>query len=121
MTSPVLRVTPASLRELAQRCEALSGQVAPTLPAVSASTWQASGAATSTVSAGTSKAAAALQGRMTASSNKLRTAAHDHEAMDNHGAADLSAVARGGAGFTPLVPRGSGIDAGAAGGFGAPR
>lgn len=37
MTSAVLRVTPVGLRELAQRCAALAGAVAPALAAVSAS------------------------------------------------------------------------------------
>lgn len=121
MTSPLLRVTAVSLRELAQRCEALANGVAPNLPAASASPWQASGAATSTVNAATSTAATAIRGRMTANSNKLGTAAHDYEAMDNDGATALAAVRRGGAGITPLVPRGSAIDGGAASGFGAPR
>ena len=57
MTSPVLRVTPVSLRELAQRCAVLSGQVAQALPAASASAWQASGAAASSVNTGASGAA----------------------------------------------------------------
>lgn len=39
MTSPVLRVTSVSLRELAQRCGALADGIAPALPAVSTSAW----------------------------------------------------------------------------------
>jgi hypothetical protein len=122
MTSPApLQVTPASLRELAQRCQALAARVAPMLPAVTASGWQASAAAASTANTGGAKTAAAMQGRMTAASNKLTTAAHDYEAMDNDGAAALAAVSRRAAGFTPLAPRGSGADGGAAAGFGLPR
>ncbi|MEZ0384167.1 type VII secretion target [Mycobacterium sp. pW045] len=122
MTSPAsLQVTPASLRELAQRCEALAAQVAPMPPAVTASSWQDSAAAVSTTNAGGSRAATAMRGRMTATSNKLTTAAHDYEAMDNDGAAALAAVTRRPAGLTPLAPRGSGIDDGAAAGFGIPR
>lgn len=57
---------------------------------------------------------------MTASAGKLTKAAHEYEAKDNDGAAALAAVPRGVAGFTPLVPRGSGTDGGAAG-LGMPR
>ncbi|MEB3070377.1 hypothetical protein [[Mycobacterium] vasticus] len=120
MTSPVQRVTPVWLRELAQRCETLVGRVAPALPAVTASDWQASGASVNTVNAGGTMAAAAVRGRMTASAGKLTKAAHEYEAKDNDGAAALAAVPRGVAGFTPLVPRGSGTDGGAAG-LGMPR
>lgn len=121
MTSPVLRVTPVSLRNLAQRCAALSGQVAPTMPAASGSAWQSSGAAARAANVVTSTAATALRGRMTASSGKLTTAAHEYEAMDTNGAAALAAVPQGGGNFTPLVPRGTGVDRGAAGGLGTPR
>ncbi|MEO6795325.1 MAG: hypothetical protein ABI253_12960 [Mycobacterium sp.] len=121
MTTPALRVTAVGLRELAQRCEILSGQVAPRLSPVTASTWQTSGAAASTVNAGTSKAATALRGRMATGSNKLGTAAHEYVAMDNHAATALAAVPRGGAGITPVAPCGSGVDGGAAGAFGTPR
>lgn len=121
MTSPVLRVTPANLRQLAQRCVALADGVAPALPAASASAWQASGAAASTTNVVTSTAATAMRGRMTAGSGKLTTAAQEYESMDNNGAAALAAVPNGGAGFTPLVRRASGVDGGAAGGFGTPR
>ncbi|MEB3033870.1 type VII secretion target [[Mycobacterium] nativiensis] len=119
MTSPALRVTPGDLHELAQRCRALAAGIAPTLPAVSASAWQASGAAASSVNAGGSNAAAAMRGRITANAGKLTTAAHEYEAMDNDGAAALAAVPQGGPGITPLVPR-LGADGGA-GGFGVPR
>ncbi|WP_152665352.1 hypothetical protein [Mycobacterium sp. UM_Kg1] len=121
MTSPVLRVSPLSLRTLAQRCAALPGQVAPPLPAASGSAWQSSGAAASTTRVVTSTAATALSGRMTASSGKLTNAAHEYEAMDDNGAAALAAVPQGGGRFTPLVPRGSGVDCGAAVGLGTPR
>lgn len=121
MTSSVLRVTPVSLRVLAQRCVTLADGVVPAPPAASASAWQSSGAAASSMNIGTSKTAAALSGRMTASGSKLTTAAQEYEAMDNDGAAALAAVPQGGAGFTPLVRRGSGIDGGAAGGSGTPR
>ncbi|BBZ22921.1 type VII secretion target [Mycolicibacter hiberniae] len=121
MTSPALRVTPVSLRTLAQRCAALSGQVAPALPAASGSAWQSSGAAARTTNVATSMAATALRSRMTASSAKLATAAHEYETMDNNGAAALAAVPQGGGRFTPLVPRGTGVDGGAAGGLGTPR
>ncbi|MEB3023684.1 type VII secretion target [[Mycobacterium] crassicus] len=121
MTSPGLRVTPTSLRELAQRCGALADGVTPALPAVSVSAWQTSGAAVSSVNASGSKAAAAMHGRMAASSNKLTTAACEYEAMDNDGAAALAAVPQSGAGITPSAVRGSGADGGAAGGFGIPR
>lgn len=120
MTSPVLRVTPAGLRELAQRCGALAAGVAPTLPSVRASVWQASAAAAGTVNADGSKAAVAMRGRMTANAGKLTTAAHEYESTDNDGAAALATVPQGGAGITPLVPRGSGVDGGSAGGFGTP-
>lgn len=121
MSSPVLQVTPVSLRELAQRCAVLSGQVAPTMPAASASAWQSSGAAASTMKVDTSTAATALSGRMTTSAGKLTKAAQEYEAMDQSGAAALAAVPQGGGNFTPMVPRGSGVDGGAAGGFGAGR
>ncbi len=119
MTSPVLRVTTVSLRELAQRCTSPSDQVAPALPAAAAPAWQATGTATSTVNAGASTAATAMRGRMTASSGKLTTAAHDYEAMDQAGAAALAAVPQHSPGLPPLVPR-SGVDGGAAG-LGTPR
>ncbi|MGV0750437.1 type VII secretion target [Mycolicibacter heraklionensis] len=119
MTSPVLRVTPVSLRELAERCTSLSDQVAPALPAAAAPTWQATGTAASNVNTGASTAATTMRGRMTASSRKLTTAAHDYEAMDNAGAATLAAVPQHGAGLIPLVAR-SGADGGA-GGLGTPR
>ncbi|MCV7386145.1 hypothetical protein H7K14_20240 [Mycolicibacter longobardus] len=116
MTSPVLQVTPAGLRELAQRCHALAVQVSPTLSPVTASEWQASGAAVSTVNASGAKAAAAIRGRMTASASKLTTAAREYEAMDHDGAAALAAVRPS---FTPLVARSS--TDGGAGGLGIPR
>ncbi|MGV0748266.1 hypothetical protein [Mycolicibacter minnesotensis] len=119
MTAPVLQVTPTSLRELAQRCQGLSGQVAPPVPAVSAPAWQVSGAAVSSVNAGASKAAAAIRGRMVASSAKLATAAREYEAMDNDGASALAAVAQGKNGHAPSVPC-SGADGGA-GGLSIPR
>ncbi|WP_133055653.1 hypothetical protein [Mycolicibacter engbaekii] len=73
--------------------------------------------------------------RMAASGGKLIKAASDYENQDDQGAATLTAVGShlpvasgtdGGAGvlqrgFTPLVPRSSGGDGGAAGGFGTPR
>ncbi len=122
MTSPApLQVTPAGLRELAQRCEDLAAQVAPILPAVSAPGWQASAAAVSTANAGGGKAAAAMRARMMSSARALYTAAHDYEAMDHDSATALAGVPPGGAGFTPLVPRGSGADGGAASGIGTPR
>lgn len=65
MTSP-LRVTPVSLRELAQRCAALAEGVAPAPPAVTRCGWQTSSTATSSVNAGGSKAAAAMRGRTAA-------------------------------------------------------
>ncbi|WP_409429282.1 hypothetical protein [Mycobacterium sp. SMC-11] len=113
MTTPVLRVTPVSLRTLAQRCAALSGQVAPALPAASGSAWQASGAATSSVNAGASSAGSASRSRMTANSNKLSTAAREYESMDHDGAAVLAAVPQHGASLPTLVPRSSGVDGGA--------
>ncbi|MFL0182072.1 MULTISPECIES: type VII secretion target [unclassified Mycobacterium] len=119
MTSPALRVTPASLRELAERCTSLSDQVAPALPAAAAPAWQATGTAASTVNTGASTAATAMRGRMTASSGKLTTAAHDYEAMDQAGAATLAAVPQHSRGLPPLVPR-SGVDGGS-GGLGTPR
>ncbi|WP_082947023.1 type VII secretion target [Mycolicibacter sinensis] len=121
MTSPGLRVTPASLRELARRCGTLADGIAPPVPAVSASAWQASGAAAGSINAGSSNASAAMRGRMAASSRRLTIAAHEYEAMDNGGAAALAAVPQGGAGITPMAPRGSGADGGTAGGFGIPR
>ncbi|WP_067972617.1 hypothetical protein [Mycolicibacter icosiumassiliensis] len=121
MTSPVLRVTPVSLRTLAQRCAALSGQFAPAGPPANASAWQSSAAAASATNVVTSTVAMALGGRMTASGGKLTTAAQEYETMDNDGAAALAAMPQGAVGFTPLVPRGSGIDGGAAGGLETPR
>ncbi|PQM53732.1 hypothetical protein C5U48_02675 [Mycolicibacter virginiensis] len=113
MTSPVLRVTPVSLRTLAQRCAALSGQVAPALPAASGSAWQSSGAATSSVNTGASSVGTASRSRMTASSNKLSIAAQQYESMDHDGAATLAAVPRHAGGLPTLVPRNSGVDGGA--------
>ncbi|WP_082134157.1 type VII secretion target [Mycolicibacter heraklionensis] len=113
MTSPVLRVTPVSLRDLAQRCAALSGQVAPALPAASASAWQSSGAATSCVNTGASSVGTASRSRMTASSNKLSIAAQQYETMDHNGAATLAAVPQHAGGLPTLVPRNSGADGGA--------
>ncbi|WP_082977582.1 type VII secretion target [Mycolicibacter heraklionensis] len=119
MTAPVLQVTPASLRKLAQRCQGLSGQVAPPVPAVSTPAWQVSGAAVSSINTGASKAATAMRERMTASSAKLATAAREYEAMDNDGASALAAVAQGGAGTRRSGPH-SGADGGA-GGLSIPR
>lgn len=119
MTSPVLRVTPVSLRELAQRCTSLSDQVAPALPAAPASAWQATGAAADSVNAGASAAATAMRGRMTASSGKLTTAARGYEAMDHAGAAALAAVPQHGTGLSLAVPH-YGADGGG-GGRGTPR
>lgn len=118
MTAPVLRVDPANLRQLAQRCQALSGQIAPALPAVTASAWQATRTATSTVNAVTSTAATAMRGRMTASSGKLTRAAQEYQSMDHEGAVDLAAVPASSAGFTPLVPRSSADGGGGGGGGG---
>lgn len=114
MTSPVVQVTPVSLRTLAQLCEALASQVAPHLPTASSSAWQASGTAASTVNAETGKAAAAMRLRMTASARKLTTAAQQYEAMDHNNTAALAAVPTGGAGFIPLAP-GTGTDGGSGG------
>ncbi|UVO11641.1 type VII secretion target [Mycobacterium sp. SVM_VP21] len=113
MTSPVLRVTPVSLRELAQRCAALSGQVAQALPAASASAWQASGAATSSVNTGASSAGTVSRSRMSANSSKLSIAAREYEAMDHNGAAALAAVPQHAGGLPSLTPRSSGVDGGA--------
>lgn len=121
MTSPALQVTPSSMRELAQRCERRSSQVAPVLPAVSTAAWQASAAAASTVNAGGRKTATAIQHRMPASAGKLTAAARKYQVMDNDGAAALAAVPQGAASITPLSPRGSGADGAAASGFGVPR
>ncbi|MFL0278110.1 hypothetical protein [Mycobacterium sp. SMC-19] len=113
MTSPVLRVTPVSLRDLAQRCTVLSGQLAPALPAATASGWQSSGAATTTVNTSASSAGTASKSRMTASSNKLGIAAREYELMDHDGAAALNAVPQHGASLPTLIPRSSGVDGGA--------
>jgi hypothetical protein len=73
--------------------------------------------------------------RMTANASKLTKAASEYQNQDDHAAQRLTAVAShlpaesgadGGVGglppgITPLAPRGSGIDGGAAGGFGIPR
>ncbi|CQD02131.1 MULTISPECIES: type VII secretion target [Mycobacterium] len=129
MTSPVLRVTPASLREFAQRCEALSGQVAPALPAETISAWQSTGAAASTVNAGMRTVGTACKSRMTANGSKLIKAASAYQNQDDHSAQRLTAVGShlpagsgtdGGAGglpsgIPPLVPRSSGGDGGSAG------
>lgn len=42
---PALRVTAVGLREVAQHCQALAGEVAPILSSVTVSGWQSSGAA----------------------------------------------------------------------------
>ncbi|NDJ91542.1 hypothetical protein [Mycolicibacter kumamotonensis] len=44
MTTPGLRVVPDGLRALAQRCDALAGQVRASLPTMASPSWQASGA-----------------------------------------------------------------------------
>lgn len=119
MTSPVLRVSPVSLRELAQRCTSLAGQVTPALPSSAVSAWQATGAAAGSVNAGARTAATAMRGRMTTSSVKLTIAAHSYEAMDHAGAAALAAVPQHGTGLPSGFPH-SGVDGGA-GGFGTPR
>ncbi|MEB3034558.1 type VII secretion target [[Mycobacterium] nativiensis] len=113
MTSPVLRVTPVSLRELAQRCAALSGQVAPALPTTTSAAWQSSGAATSSINTGASSVGAASKTRMIATSNKLGTAAGEYESMDHYGAAALAAVPQHAGGLPSLIPRSSGVDGGA--------
>jgi hypothetical protein len=130
MTSPApLKVTPGGLHELAQRCSAVAGAVSPTLPAVSASGWQSTGAAASTVNASMSSTGTACKSRMTANAGKLTAAAGAHHNQDDHGAQRLTAVASqlpsgsggdGGAGglppgLTPLAPRSAGGDGGAAG------
>lgn len=136
MTSPTpLQVTPDGLRAAAQRCEALAATIAPALSAVTASAWQTTGGATSTVNAAMSTTATALKSRMTANAAKLTRAASDYQNQDDHSAEQLTAVGShlpasaggdGGTGtlsasFTPLVPRGLGIDGGAASGPGTPR
>ena len=113
MTSPVLRVTPVSLHTLAQRCAALSGQVAPALPAACASAWQSSSVAASSVNAGASSAATASRSRMAASSNRLGTAAREYESMDHDGAAAPAAVPQHAGGIPSMIPRSSGVDVGA--------
>ncbi|MGB3333293.1 MAG: type VII secretion target [Mycobacterium sp.] len=113
MTSPALRVTPVSLRELAQRCTVLSGQLAPALPAATASGWQFSGAATSSVNSGASSVGTASKTRMTGTSNKLGTAARGYESMDHNNATTLAAVPQHAGGLPSLVPRNSGVDGGA--------
>ncbi|OBH16331.1 hypothetical protein EHH44_12000 [Mycolicibacter terrae] len=132
MTSPTLKVTPEGLRSAAQRCEALAGAVAPALPTVTISGWQSTGAATSAVNAGMSTIGTACKSRMTANGGKLTKAAGEYQNQDDHAARRLTAVGshpaagsggdgRAGGlppGFTPLAPRGSGIDGGAAGGYG---
>lgn len=132
MTSPTLKVTPEGLRTAAQRCEALAATVAPALSTVTISGWQSTGAATSAVNAGMNTIATACKSRMTANGAKLTKAASIYENQEGHAAQRLTAVGShlpagsGGdgsagdlpPGFTPLAPRGSGIDGGAAGGFG---
>lgn len=112
MTTPVLRVSPVSLRELAQRCSALSGHVPPALPTTAGPRWQSSCAASNTVHTGASAAATAMRARMTADSTKLAAAADQYMAMDNEGAAALVAVPQRDAGLPPLAPH-SGADGGA--------
>ncbi|WP_024442326.1 hypothetical protein [Mycobacterium sp. UM_WGJ] len=112
MTTPVLRVSPVSLRALAQRCSVLSGHVTPALPTTAVPRWQSSGAASNTVNTGASAAAAAMRTRMTADSTKLAAAADEYVAMDNEGAAALTAVPQRDAGLPPLAPL-SGTDGGA--------
>lgn len=94
--------------------------------------WQSTGAATSAVNAGMSTLGTACKSRMTANGGKLTKAASIYQNQDDHAAQRLTAVGShlpagsggdGSAGglppsFTPLAPRGSGIDGGAAGGFG---
>ncbi|BBZ22366.1 type VII secretion target [Mycolicibacter hiberniae] len=112
MTSPVLRVVPADLRQLAQRCAMLAGQVAPQLPTLPASAWQTSSAACNTTNTGAGTAAAAMRARLTANATKLTTTADEYEATDNNAAAALTAVAQRAGGPPPLAPH-SGVDAGA--------
>lgn len=83
---------PDGLRALAQRCEALAGQGAVSLPTVTASSWQSSGMATTAVSAGANRVGTVLASRMQATAAKLNTAAHGYQAMDDGGAAALAAV-----------------------------
>jgi hypothetical protein len=115
MTTPGFRVIPHGLRTLAQRCETLAGQAGADLPAVTASAWQSSGAATMTVNTGASRAATVFASRMRATAAKLMLAADGYEAMDDGGAAALAGVASGvsGGGYS------SGD--GGAGGLGLPR
>ncbi|MGV0626916.1 hypothetical protein [Mycolicibacter minnesotensis] len=118
MTSPALQTTPAGLRELAQRCTELASQVAPSLPEVTASAWQATGAATTTVNTGAGKTALSMRGRMTARANKLSSAANQYEAMDHDAAGALAAVPQ--RPEPPALPTKTGADGGA-GGLGIPR
>lgn len=132
MTSPALKVTPEGLRAVAQRCETLAATLAQALPTVALSSWQSTGAATSAVNAEMSSIGTACKSRMASNGSKLTRAASDYQNQDNHGAQQLGAVAShrpagagpdgdaGGLppGFTPLVPHRSGVDGGAAGGFG---
>lgn len=138
MTGPTpLRVTPAGLLTVAQRCSALAATVAPsTPPAVSSATWQSTGAACSTVNTGVSKTGTVLKSRMTANANNLTKAAGDYANQDDHSATALTAAGShlpsvgsggdGGAGGMTAAPRpgviptGSGGDGGAAG-LGIPR
>ncbi|MGV0627340.1 hypothetical protein [Mycolicibacter minnesotensis] len=118
MTSPAVRATPVSLRKLALRCAALSNQVAPELPAVSVSPWQASGNAANTVNARGRTASEAMQTRMTANGSKLIITADQYEAMDRAAADKLSQVPMHAG--SPATARGPGADGGA-GGSGMPR
>lgn len=105
---------PDGLRTLAQRCDALAGQVRASLPTIASPSWQASGPAATTVSVGANRVGAVLAGRMQATATKLTEAARDYEAMDDGGAAALAAVSSG---LPGGYPRGDG----GAGGLGLPR
>jgi hypothetical protein len=93
MTTPGLRVIPHGLRALAQRCETLAGQVGVSFPTVTASPWQSSSAAATTVNAGASRTGTVFAGRMRTTGAKLMQAADAYEAMDDGGAAALAGVA----------------------------
>lgn len=100
---------PDGLRTLAQRCDALAGQVRASLPTMASASWQASGAAAATtVSVGANRVGAVLAGRMRATATKLTEAAHDYEAMDDGGAAALAAVSSGLPGGYPRGDGGAG-------------